>query len=152
MVSGLIYRLDTSGVREEWNGVPRRQDSRASSTISRKELDETEGLHSSTLLTFIPSRLTPAYSRTPAHISRIMPTDLPYAAEAESSLSFDELEVSLIVWPHRPRPWPLALLGHVGIKLTRTTGLAHAILQRDRAGTCDDAVKVQLWCVLSRHP
>lgn len=31
-----------------------------------------------------------------------MPTDLPYAADAQESLAYDELEVSLVSTGHRP--------------------------------------------------
>jgi hypothetical protein len=65
-----------------------------------------------------------------------MPTQLPYAADAEESLAFDELEVSTIA---------SVICSADG---TETTGLEEPVRKGTGAEACVDTDKVQLWYVI----
>jgi hypothetical protein len=60
-----------------------------------------------------------------------MATDLPYAAEAEITLSPDELEVSSTA----PIGWYTA---------EQSKGPEETVLPRNRAGTCEHPIEIQL--------
>lgn len=69
-----------------------------------------------------------------------MTTDIPYAADAEMSLSFDELEVRLVLVRHR---CPAQV---------RVSGLEEAVREGGFGRTCHRAIQVQLCLGAGEEP
>lgn len=74
-----------------------------------------------------------------------MPSELPYAADAEVSLSYDELEVSTNL---RERT-SFYILAHPH---THRTGSAHTISERTDTRTCHSPNEIQLCVGFGQEP